>query len=123
MQIMSFIWGILSYVGGLYALCFAGGFVSGIAAVTTIRRYRRYALRSEVGEAFKWLSLACEPEALNPEHPGNPHAHKKGARDRVNKLINRFKRAGFVPPSQCDGTKKSLEEWFEFVGRVRIEIE
>ena len=123
MQVMSFLWEILSYVGGLYALYFAGGFISGFATMNMIRRYRRYVLRSKVGEAFEWLSMTYEPEALDPKSPGNPHAHKKGARDRVNKLINKFKRAGFIPPKQCDGTKESLEEWFEFVERARIELE
>ena len=122
MHILSFLWGILSYVGGLYALCFIGGFVAGAGSLIMIRYYRRYALRSDVGEAFKWLSMACEPEALNQDHLGNPHAHEKGARDRVNKLTNRFKRAGFPPPNKCDGSMESLREWFDFVERVRIEI-
>ena len=85
--------------------------------VSTISRFS-----SDVEEGYKLLRNACEPETLDPAHPGNPAAIKAYARDFVNPLSGKLRKAGFSPPGLCTVEEDSLREWFGFLEDVRIRL-
>ena len=87
-----------------------------------IRHIRRKRLREDVETAYFKLQMACEPETLNPEKPGNLAYMKSDARDSVNILYKEIKRAGFDPPHICEATEGSLHSWFNFIRYVLVEI-
>ena len=86
------------------------------------RKLRRRWLRGDVEKAYTALQGACEPETLNPESPGNPDAMKATARNLVNLLRPRLKRASLYPPQPADKSEDSLRLWFQFLGSVRPDL-
>jgi len=86
------------------------------------RRIRRWRLRRPVDEGYMKLRGVCEPETLNPEHPGNPEYMAADARDHVNPMRKSLEKAGFFTPGECRAEESSLKEWFVFLRRVRDEL-
>ena len=78
---------VLFQFGGMYAIVAVFFYFLGLRTVILVQWYHRRRLRPRVGEAYRWLKMACEPEGLNPEHPGNPSHHAAEARDAANLLI------------------------------------
>ena len=122
MSFVQVVWETIFQLAGPYGAAFACGFIVGFGVVKGPKWYYRRRLRSPVDEAYKWLVMVCEPETLNPEKMGNPDHHASGARDRVNVIISKLKRAGFTPPRECDRSEESLKDWFRFIGSVRIAL-
>ena len=79
----------------------------------------RKRLVSDVENAYLKLRMVCEPGTLDPNMPGNPVYMKAAARDFVNPLSKRLRRAGFYPPPECKADDDSLQEWFKFLANVR----
>lgn len=115
-------WASTATFGQAYALCIAGGYAAGIMTMVLPRWIRRILLKRTVEEAYFALRNACEPATLDPDRPGNPEYMKSHARDLVNAMIGRLRRARFHPPAKCDRSDESLAEWFKFLGNVRAEL-
>lgn len=91
-------------------------------AVKIWKHFQRKRLAPRIEVAYGLVQRVCEPETLNPERPGNMPHMKHLARDYVNPLRNRLNKAGFFPPAPCTVEDQSLQDWFRFLGNVRIEI-
>lgn len=87
-----------------------------------LRQEQRESLLNDIEQAYLLLRMVCEPETLDPQHPGNPGFMKVQARDFVNPMIPRLEEAGLSPPSQCTKEDNSLQEWFKYFGDLRIRI-
>lgn len=87
-----------------------------------IKRLARRGLYKGVEAAYMNLRLVCEPQTIDPAHPGNDSFMRSRARDTVNPLIMSLRRAGFDPPSKCNTNDTSLREWFKFLEDVRIKL-
>ena len=122
MSFVQVIWETIFQSAGPYGVTFACGFIVGFGVVKGLKWYYRRRLRSPVDEAHKWLVMVCEPESLNPENLGNASHHAIQARDLVNVMINKLKRAWFTPPGECDRSDESLKDWFRFISSVRIAL-
>ena len=95
-----------------------------VAGITWImiwsyRKLHKLRLRQPANDAYMALQGACEPETLNPNSPNNPDAMKALARNLVNMLRPRLKRAGLYPPEPADRTDESLQLWFHYLASVR----
>lgn len=86
------------------------------------RWIRRRRLRPLVEDAYMALRNACEPKTLDPKDPGNAEFIKSDARDLVNSMTGRLRRAGIQPPDLCDRSDESLAEWFRFLGKLRSDL-
>ena len=82
---------------------------------------RKFILRSKIEKAYFMLRNVCEPDTLNPQQPGNPVYMKAAARDYINPLRKSLSKAGLEPPDKCTVGDGSLQEWFEYFGRLRME--
>lgn len=103
----------------------AGAIVGAIGAATTgviWKHIQRRRLAAEIEKAYQLVRRVCEPEILDPLHPGNLAYMKSEARDFINPLARRLKRAGFFPPTQCTTEDHSLQEWFRFLENARMMI-
>ena len=90
------------------------GSLLGSAVILGVQVGIRYILRkrlsSDVETAYLKLRLVCEPDMLNQDFPDNPTFFKADARDFVNPLASRLRRAGFYPPTKCGIEDASLQE-------------
>ena len=105
-----------------HALAFALGIALALAGVKMLKWYRRRRLKPLVEAAYCFLRMVCEPSTLNPAHPGNREYQASESRDRANALTGGLRRAGFTPPTKCTRDQESLDEWFRFLGSVRIDL-
>ena len=112
MEILSnFGWGIITHLAA------AGATMLG---VWLYKIWNRRCLRTDVEKGYRKLRLVCEPDTINPEQPGNAAFMKSDARDFVNILDRRLRKAGFYPPPECSrDDDRSFQEWFQFLGGVR----
>ena len=94
----------------------------GVVLMWGPRRYRRWKLKPLVETGYGKLRMVCEPQTLNPAKPGNPGYMKSDARDFINPLGPKLQKAGFYPPDKCTADDNSLNEWFNFFEKVRMEI-
>lgn len=83
---------------------------------TQHRRKKRFA-RAQIEDAYLKLRAFCEPETLNPNHPGNPLYMKAEARDASNLLRPLLVDLNFSPPPLC--TDDNLPAWFNYLGTLR----
>lgn len=104
------------------SIAFGLGLLVGISIVFLPKFISRVILRYRVEEVYFKLRLVCEPEILNPDHPGNMAYMKAEARDAANGLIKLLRKAGFEPPNRCDSNDQSLYNWFQFLEVIRIEV-
>lgn len=79
-------------------------------------------LVNDVEQAYLLLRRVCEPETLDPRNLGNLDFMKAEARDFVNPMMPRLRKARFFPPAQCTTEDNSLREWFKYFENVRIKI-
>ncbi len=103
-------------LGQGYALCILGGCVAGIVTMILPRWIRRRLLERTIEQAYMALRNVCEPLTLNPE------CMKSHARDLVNAMLGRLRRANLHPPDRCDRSDESFAEWFAFLGRLREDL-
>ena len=94
---------------------------AGMLIIWLPRFLRRKRLKKPVERAYFKLRMACEPETLNPEQPGNPDFMQSEARDAVNLLVRPLEQAGFYGPSR-ECSKGDLPIWFCYFGQVRMNL-
>ena len=76
-------------------------------------------LRASIEDAYIKFRNACEPDTLDPKHPGNPAFMAADARDYANLIRLLIQDARLHPPGICTTEPSSLNEWFVYLGQVR----
>ncbi|MDE0152946.1 MAG: hypothetical protein OXN23_03645 [Gammaproteobacteria bacterium] len=113
---------VLDFVSSITGAGFTLGFALGFLTMWSLKLIKRLLLCKEVDRAYHMFRMVCEPEIVNPDNPGNQDYMRSQARDMANALLDRLRSAGFHPPDQCTRNEKSLSEWFEFLGKARMEL-
>ena len=79
-------------------------------------------LRPHIEEGYKLLRKVCEPNTLDPDHPGNPAYMRSAARDFVNGMIHDLDRAALSPPPMCTEDEDSLRDWLGYLAKLRAKL-